>query len=54
MCPICKLELHCRVAALFLGMYAGISRLLDMAYTPLNVAGDVTANVLIDRWEKKR
>ena len=41
-------------AALFLGMYAGIYRLLDMAYTSLNVAGDVTANLLIDRWEKKR
>ncbi len=39
---------------LFLGMYAGIYRILDMAYTSLNVAGDVTANVLIDRWEKKR
>lgn len=39
---------------LFLGMYAGIYRLLDMAYTSLNVAGDVTANVLIDRWEKRR
>ena len=38
---------------LFLGMYAGIYRLLDMAYTSLNVAGDVTANVLIDRWERK-
>ena len=37
---------------LFLGMYAGIYRLLDMAYTSLNVAGDVTANLLIDRWEK--
>ena len=39
---------------LFLGMYAGIYRILDMAYTSLNVAGDVTANVLIDRWENKR
>ena len=39
---------------LFLGMYAGIYRILDMAYTSLNVAGDVTANVLIDRGEKKR
>lgn len=39
---------------LFLGMYAGIYRLLDMAYTSLNVAGDVTANLLIDRWEDKR
>ena len=39
--------------ALFLGMYAGIYRILDMAYTALNVAGDVTANVLIDRWENR-
>lgn len=36
---------------LFLGMYAGIYRLLDMAYTSLNVAGDVTAVLLIHRWE---
>jgi Na+/H+-dicarboxylate symporter len=41
-------------AELFLGMYAGIYRILDMAYTSLNVAGDVTANVLIDRWENRR
>jgi Na+/H+-dicarboxylate symporter len=38
---------------LFLGMYAGIYRLLDMAYTSLNVAGDVTATLLINRWESK-
>ncbi|MBR0507085.1 MAG: dicarboxylate/amino acid:cation symporter [Clostridia bacterium] len=41
-------------AGLFLGMYAGIYRLLDMAYTTLNVAGDVTATLLIDRWEQRR
>ncbi|MBQ6235983.1 MAG: dicarboxylate/amino acid:cation symporter [Clostridia bacterium] len=39
---------------LFLGMYAGIYRLLDMAYTSLNVAGDVTAVLLIDRWEGRK
>ncbi|MBQ6865369.1 MAG: cation:dicarboxylase symporter family transporter, partial [Clostridia bacterium] len=39
---------------LFLGMYAGIYRLLDMAYTSLNVAGDVTANLLVERWEKEK
>ena len=39
---------------LFLGMYAGIYRLLDMAYTSLNVAGDVTAVLLIHRWERKK
>ena len=38
---------------LILGMYAGIYRILDMAYTSLNVAGDVTANLLIDNWERK-
>ena len=40
--------------ALFLGMYVGIYRILDMAYTSLNVAGDVSANVLIDRWERRK
>ena len=40
-------------AGLFLGMYAGIYRLLDMSYTSLNVAGDVTATLLIDRWEQR-
>ena len=39
---------------LFLGMYAGIYRLLDMAYTALNVTGDVTAVLLIDRWEGRK
>ena len=41
-------------AELFMGMYAGIYRILDMAYTSLNVAGDVTANLLIDRGRNKR
>ena len=40
-------------AGLFLGMYAGIYRLLDMSYTTLNVAGDVTAALLINRWEQQ-
>ena len=39
---------------LFLGMYAGIYRLLDMAYTSLNVAGDVTAVLLIHRREGRK
>lgn len=39
---------------LFLGMYAGIYRLLDMAYTSLNVAGDVTAVLLIGRREGRK
>ena len=32
----------------FIGVYAGIYRLLDMAYTTMNVCGDITANVLIN------
>ena len=39
---------------LFLGMYAGIYRLLDMAYTSMNVAGDVTAVLLVNRWEARK
>ena len=39
---------------LFLGMYAGIYRVLDMAYTSLNVTGDITAALLINQWEKKK
>ena len=33
----------------FIGFYAGIYRVLDMAYTTMNVCGDITANVLIDK-----
>ncbi|MDD4036706.1 MAG: dicarboxylate/amino acid:cation symporter [Bacilli bacterium] len=32
----------------FIGIYSGFYRLLDMAYTTLNVTGDVTANILIN------
>ena len=39
---------------LFLGMYAGIYRLLDMAYTSLNVTGDITAALLIHHWENRK
>ena len=31
----------------FIGFYSGIYKLLDMAYTTLNVTGDITANILI-------
>lgn len=31
----------------FIGFYAGIYKLLDMAYTTLNVSGDITANCII-------
>lgn len=33
----------------FIGFYAGIYRLLDMAYTTMNVCGDITANVIINK-----
>ena len=33
----------------FIGFYAGIYRLLDMAYTTMNVCGDISANILIDK-----
>ena len=36
----------------FIGFYSGIYKLLDMLYTSLNVTGDITANVIIDRLEK--
>lgn len=37
-----------------MGMYSGIYRVLDMAYTSLNVAGDVTANVLLNAFEGRK
>ena len=37
----------------FIGMYSGIYRLLDMAYTTVNVTGDITANILLAEQEKK-
>ena len=33
----------------FIGFYSGIYKLLDMAYTTLNVTGDVTANIILDK-----
>lgn len=36
----------------FMGFYAGIYKLLDMAYTTLNVTGDITANIIIDQTDK--
>lgn len=38
----------------FIGFYAGIYRVLDMAYTTMNVCGDITANVLVYETEKKK
>jgi len=33
----------------FIGFYAGIYRLLDMAYTTMNVCGDISANLIINK-----
>ena len=38
----------------FMGIYSGIYRLLDMAYTTLNVTGDVTANLLLSKAEEDK
>ena len=38
----------------FIGFYSGIYKLLDMAYTTLNVTGDITANVLINHSIKNK
>ena len=38
----------------FIGFYSGIYKLLDMSYTTLNVTGDITANVLMDRYIKNK
>lgn len=37
----------------FIGFYSGIYKILDMAYTTLNVTGDVTANIIIDKMKKR-
>lgn len=37
-----------------MGPIAAIYRLLDMAYTTMNVTGDAAANLLVDQSEKKR
>ena len=38
----------------FIGLYSGIYRLLDMAYTTVNVTGDVSANILLAAQERKK
>lgn len=38
----------------FIGFYSGIYKLLDMAYTTLNVTGDITANILINKSINKK
>ena len=37
----------------FIGLYSGVYRLLDMAYTSVNVTGDITANILIAESERR-
>ena len=37
----------------FIGLYAGIYKILDMLYTTLNVTGDISANVILDHSIKK-
>ena len=37
------------IPLLFMGLYSSIYKLLDIPYTTLNVTGDVTANVIIDK-----
>ena len=37
----------------FIGFYAGIYKFLDMAYTTLNVTGDISANMLINKCQKQ-
>jgi len=37
------------IPLIFIGIYSGIYRLLDMSYTTLNVTGNVTANILINK-----
>lgn len=36
----------------FIGVYSGIYKILDMAYTTMNVTGDITANILISHYTK--
>lgn len=38
----------------FIGFYAGIYRVLDMAYTTMNVCGDITANLIINHYENNK
>ena len=36
----------------FIGFYSGLYKILDMAYTTLNVTGDITASLLLMKGEK--
>ena len=37
----------------FYGFYNGIYSLLDMSYTTLNVTGDISTNIILNKFEKK-
>lgn len=37
-----------------MGLYSGIYRFLDMAYTTLNVLGDITANVIVQYYRDRK
>ena len=37
----------------FYGFYSGIYKILDMPYTTLNVTGDISANIILNKFEKK-
>ena len=41
------------IPIVFIGVYSGVYRLLDMAYTTMNVTGDITANIIINRCSKE-
>ena len=36
----------------FIGFYSGIYKVLDMVYTTLNVTGDISANMLINHFDR--
>lgn len=38
----------------FYGFYYGIYKILDMPYTTLNVTGDISANIILNHFEKKK
>lgn len=42
------------IPLIFIGIYSGMYRLLDMAYTTLNVTGDISANILIYESERRK
>jgi Na+/H+-dicarboxylate symporter len=38
----------------FIGFYSSIYKLLDMSYTTLNVTGDISANVILNKITNRR